>query len=161
MRRFFVCGCSSCSFLFLLYFSDLATAATSAAGRETSTVVIFFFYPTDQPFGLFAKKANSLPTFTPYSMAALVLNWLIEDIYTGGLLLRIVFWDVESMVQLKFQRNSVIMTIFSLCVVGFSLYHMFYHGDTNNTCLTAMELGGSSLSLDIGMRVMCNAISLP
>ena len=38
---------------------------------------------------------------------------------------------------------------------------MFYRSDTHNTCLTAVELGGSSLSLGIGARAIINEIPLP
>ena len=44
---------------------------------------------------------------------------------------------------------------------GFSLYHVFFCGKTNNTCLTAMDLGGSLLSLEIGVRAIYNAIYFP
>ena len=141
--------------------SALGAVATAAAGRETSIVVIFLVDPTDQPFGFFVKKANIFPPLVPFSMAALVLNWIIEEMVAGGLLRRLVYWSVESIIQSQLQLNSVIMMIFLLCVAGFSLHCVFYRGKTNDTCLTAIELGGSSLSLGMGARAICNAISMP
>ena len=80
---------------------------------------------------------------------------------SGVVLRRIFYWAVESMFRSQLQQNSVIMMIFLLCVAGFSLHCVFYRGKTNDTCLTAIELGGSSLSLGMGARAICNAISMP
>ena len=65
------------------------------------------------------------------------------------------------MFQLQLQQNSVIMMIFLLCIIGFSLYCVFYRGGTNNMCLTVIKLGGSLLSLGIGAHAICNSIYLP
>ena len=72
------------------------------------------------------------------SMVDPVLNWLIEYMMEGGLLRRLVYRAVESMVKFQLQQNSVIMMIFSPCIVGFSLYCVFTCGETNSTCFTAI-----------------------
>ena len=106
------------SLLLFLAFPDLATAAMAAAGRETSIIVLFLVNPTGRPFGLFGKKAKSLPPSLPCSRTALILNWLIEDMVAGVFLRCLVYWAVESMVQSQLQRNIFIMM--KRCIVGLS-----------------------------------------
>ena len=65
------------------------------------------------------------------------------------------------MVQYQLQKNSAIMMIFSLFIVGFSLYCVFYRGETNNMGLTALDIGGSSLSIGIGASTKFNDIYFP
>ena len=94
-------------------------------------------------------------------MATIFLNWLIEDMGGCVFLLRLVYFAVESMVEFQLQQNGTIVMIFSLCIVGFSLYRVFYRGEANNMGLTALDIGGSSLSIGIGASTKFNDIYFP